>query len=192
MSLGPDHPMRIISRLRRCFSSTTSTNIASNVLRRCLSSTAATFTATEVLPGGHTKSQFIFITEKVSPFVREVLGLEVVTVSKGNLSMSMKMKEQFVGNPRTKVLHGGVISAALDHVGGFTAWSVLDDPSMIVSTVDLRIDYLSPCPYETLHVEGKVVSVKKKLIRADIELKTVQGQIIAVARGLWNIYKPPK
>ena len=149
--------------------------------------TSTTATGVEIL-GGHSKATFIDITEKISPFVKDVLGLKVLELRPGYLKMTMEMKPIFVGNPKSKVLHGGVLAAALDHVGGFAAWSNLTDPLAIVSTVDLRIDYLSPAPYEKLQVIGQMISQKKKLIRADIEIQTMNGDVIAVARGLYNIY----
>ena len=116
--------------------------------------------------GGRPRAEFIAIAEMASPFVRDVLRLKFVSGSKGHLLMTFDARDSFIGHPKTKVLHGGVVAAALDHVAGFCAWTTLTDQKTMISTLDLRVDYLKPCPFEAeLQVVGRVISMMKRTIR---------------------------
>lgn len=87
------------------------------------------------------------------PFVR-ALGAEVVAVARGVGKMKLAWREDLVGDPRTGVLHGGVVTALLDTASGMAAFSALTEV-MQIATLDLRIDYLKPpVPREDIHAEA--------------------------------------
>ena len=73
--------------------------------------------------------------------------------------------EHLVGDPDTGVIHGGVITAALDNASG---WSVRmkDDweEGMSMATLDLRIDYMKPAtPGEDLLVSAECFKKTKNI-----------------------------
>ena len=84
------------------------------------------------------------IIEKGSPFVCNFLKPQVLSLNPGKLKMKIPFREEFIGNVGTPCLHGGTISAVIDHCGGFCAWSTLQSSKKTVSTVDLRVDFLLP------------------------------------------------
>lgn len=69
------------------------------------------------------------------------LGVTLVDVGPGFLEIEMPWRAEFVGDPRTGVLHGGVVSALMDTCCG---GAVLVHPSRpsTTATIDLRLDYL--------------------------------------------------
>lgn len=73
----------------------------------------------------------------------QALGLDLVTLEKGRVTLSLPYDERLVGNPQTGTLHGGVITTLLDSAAGLSVFTVLDDIAPI-ATLDLRIDYLKP------------------------------------------------
>jgi uncharacterized protein (TIGR00369 family) len=73
------------------------------------------------------------------------LGLQVVSLAKGEARIRLPYDPQLVGNPDTNVLHGGVITALLDACSGLAVFMSLDNATPI-ATLDLRIDYLKPAP----------------------------------------------
>jgi uncharacterized protein (TIGR00369 family) len=77
------------------------------------------------------------------PFVK-LLGLQVLSIGENSATMSLPFKDDLVGNLRLPALHGGVTAAFIDHCSGLCAWSTLRDPHQTLSTVDIRVDYLSP------------------------------------------------
>ena len=139
---------------------------------------------------GMTRPVFIDIAERACPFVRDTLAAKVVSMEPGKLSMRMPFREHFVGNPVTKVLHGGVTAALMDHVGGFCAMTSIEEGNSLLSTVDIRIDYVNPAPPEEILCEAIVTSANTRMIRADVTCwNQDKTKIIATARGLYNRYR---
>lgn len=71
------------------------------------------------------------------------LGFKLESVTPGAAVMRAPYSKDLVGDPETGVLHGGVVTALLDHVCGIAAFSgfgASDTPA----TLDLRIDYMRP------------------------------------------------
>lgn len=77
-----------------------------------------------------------------APFSRE-LGLEVRSVSPEGCVIGVPYRENLVGNPITRVLHGGVITALLDSCFGLAIFVRLNQ-LRAMATLDLRIDHLKP------------------------------------------------
>jgi len=139
---------------------------------------------------GVSARSFIKIAEDASPFVRDCLSAKVTSLEPGKLTMTMPFKPTFVGNPVTHVLHGGVAAALIDHVGGFCAMASIPEANVLLSTVDLRIDYINPAPADTMHCDAEVVSFKKTLIRTDIVCWNKDRTVkIAIGRALYSQYK---
>ena len=138
---------------------------------------------------GYEKAQFIHIAEEACPFVRDMLEARVTSLEVGKLTMHLPYKADFIGNPVTKVLHGGVTAALIDHVGGFCAMSSVPDGNLLLSTVDLRIDYINPAPPEPMVCIANVTNRNKKMIRSDIECWNADRTVkIAEGRGLYQLY----
>jgi hypothetical protein len=93
--------------------------------------------------GGVSSALYFFMSENVSPFVEKVLGLEIHKVSFGELSMQMRLKP-YMKESSPNIQNNGILAAVMDHVGGLGAWTVLDRPGFILSTVDLHVEYFSP------------------------------------------------
>src|SRR3954469_23464276 len=89
--------------------------------------------------------------EEFVPFNR-LLGLKVESFDPKAPKLRFDMKPELIGNPTRGILHGGVTSAGVDVMGGFSIHAAMLDrdnaenpdgfPKM--GTIDLRIDYLRP------------------------------------------------
>ncbi len=84
---------------------------------------------------------------EIVPHVRE-LGIELVEVGEGTLTIRLPYHDRLVGNPETGVLHGGVITTLIDSVCGFAVSTTLTE-IVPLATLDLRIDYLKPATPES-------------------------------------------
>jgi uncharacterized protein (TIGR00369 family) len=73
------------------------------------------------------------------------LGLALVSVSAGRAEMVMPYSAELVGDPETRVIAGGAITALLDQICGIAVMTALETPAAI-ATLDLRIDYMRPAP----------------------------------------------
>ena len=71
------------------------------------------------------------------------LQIEFVQAERGRATLSLPYQERLIGDRRTGVLHGGVITALIDNTCALSIFSLLDEPSGY-PTLDLRIDYLRP------------------------------------------------
>lgn len=151
-------------------------------------STGASHADHSQLFGGVSRDLFLKITTGI-PFAKEFLHPIPGKLEKGEFSMSLPFRKEMVGNPSVPCLHGGILAAMIDHVGGFTAWSMVDSNLKRVSTVDLRVDYLNPAPCEEIHFDAVVAHKTNKLIRVDVVCwNNKRDKKIAIGRCLFNIY----
>lgn len=79
------------------------------------------------------------------PHARE-LGIELLASDpRGSCSFRLPWREELVGDPQLRILHGGVITTLLDTLG---AAAVIARGVRAQATLDLRIDYLRPAAAE--------------------------------------------
>ena len=97
-----------------------------------------------------------YIIEEFIPFQKN-LGFRLLKMEEGHASILVPYESYMVGDPRTKRIHGGIISTAMDAVGGAAAMTTLGSAEDQISTIDMRIDYLNPGQAEDIVVEGFIV-----------------------------------
>lgn len=71
------------------------------------------------------------------------LGLALESATRERTVLRLPWQEKLVGNPATRVLHGGVITTLIDSACGYSLMSYFESLPDI-ATLDLRIDYLQP------------------------------------------------
>lgn len=78
------------------------------------------------------------------------LGIRFVSVDLGRATMSLPYNVQMIGNPNTRVIHGGAVTTLLDQVSGLAAIAGFDHLRM-VATLNLSLDYMRAAkPGETV------------------------------------------
>ncbi len=137
-------------------------------------------------------------TNDLIPFSR-FLGLEINSLHQGKVTARFAMRPEFVGNPARGVLHGGIVAAVLDSVGGFAAITALirakaltptgDGSSSIpwVSTIDMRTDFLRPAVGSKFEATGYVLRSGRRVVVTRSELCNEAGEIIAAGTGTYAI-----
>ena len=104
------------------------------------------------------------------------------------------MRPELLGNPARRILHGGVISATLDVVGGLAIMvkliqavpaSTSDFPNM--GTIDLRVDYLRPGRGKYFVATGRVVRMGSRVAVTHMELASDEGKLIATGGAAYMI-----
>jgi len=132
------------------------------------------------------------------PFNR-ALGITVSALSADGATLAFAMRKDLVGNVFHGTLHGGVISAALDAVGGLTASASLADRAAgrsaeevkemfaRVGTIDLRVDYLRPGRGERFAANGRIMRSGRKVAVVRMEMHNQKAVLVAVGTGTYMI-----
>jgi uncharacterized protein (TIGR00369 family) len=91
------------------------------------------------------------------------LGMKLVSLEGVTAGISMDYDERFIGDPETKVISGGAVSALLDTCCGA---AVLTHPKAPVktATMDLRIDYMRGAqPGQTITAYAEVYHMTRSI-----------------------------
>ena len=138
------------------------------------------------------------IYENRLPF-NQILGLHIIHLKPDLVEVAFNMTDSLIGNYVQGSLHGGVISSALDAVGGLTATAgmiqkKLDRPKeeiariiAKVGTIDLRVDYLRPGKGKTFTSSATIMRIGNKVAVTRMELHNDQRRLIAVGTGTYLI-----
>lgn len=85
---------------------------------------------------------------RISRFIRTLnhcqeLGIKVVEAAENSLVLELPYSSHIVGNPDTRVIHGGAITALMDTASGSVIPCALPEFELC-PTLDLRMDYMRP------------------------------------------------
>ena len=127
---------------------------------------------------------------KMTPWANE-LGFAVTRIEKGHVWGIQPFDEKLIGDPETRVIHGGVITTLLDNLCGASCGAALKE-FRFVATLDLRIDYMRPAESgrdilaeaECYHVTRSVAFCRAWAYHENRE------KVIATAQGAFAINKP--
>ncbi|WP_334153498.1 thioesterase family protein [Tepidimonas sp.] len=121
----------------------------------------------------------------------QVLGLRVTEIAPERVRGHIAMRPQLVGHFAYNRIHGGVISAALDAMGGLAVMAAigarhLDEPPLQrlqrfakLGTIDLRIDYLRPGIGEAFDLEAEVLRLGSRVATTRMAFLAVDGKLLA-------------
>lgn len=117
------------------------------------------------------------------------LGLKLLEIKEGWAKMQVPYRDEFLGDPRTGRWHGGLISLAMDSVGGAAGFTAISLPDDKISTIDIRVDYLRPTTPESLIVEGEIVRSGNRIIATKMKAYHVSSPevLIAEGRAVYNV-----
>ena len=133
--------------------------------------------------------------EQIIPFNR-VLGLRINSLDFKAPRLRFDMRPELVGNPVRQILHGGVISATLDVVGGLAialasiTRKAEETPARHfpdIGTIDLRIDYLRPGRGHYFVATGRVVRLGGRVAVAHTELVNDTDELIATGSAAYIV-----
>ncbi|MEM9055461.1 MAG: PaaI family thioesterase [Pseudomonadota bacterium] len=127
---------------------------------------------------------------KMTPWANE-LGFQVTRIEKGHVWGVQPFDEKLIGDPETRVIHGGVITTLLDNLCGASCSTALKE-FRFVATLDLRIDYMRPAESgqdilaeaECYHVTRSVAFCRAWAYHEN------RDKVIATAQGAFAINKP--
>ena len=127
----------------------------------------------------------------------QVLGLKITSIRPERVSGAIIMRPELVGSPNR--LHGGVISACLDALGGLAVMAAIgarhmdEAPSQRLhrfgklGTIDLRIDYLRPGIGERFVLNAEVLRLGSRVATTRMEFLGTDGKLLSTGAGAYIV-----
>ena len=132
------------------------------------------------------------IFEEFIPF-NKYIGLKLLEVTEGYAKGVVPFKPELIGDPRIQAFHGGVISAAMDALGGLAGMTSLTSMDDKIVTVDMRIDYLRSARNTDLIIEATVVRSGNRIITTFMKAsRKDDNTVVAEGRGVYNVSRKGK
>ncbi|MCD6556518.1 MAG: hypothetical protein DRI94_03775 [Bacteroidetes bacterium] len=134
------------------------------------------------------KKIFIEVVEQKIPMAK-FIGVKVLEIEEGFVKLLFPYREEFIGDPRSKRLHGGYTATAVDLAGGVAAMTYMTSQEDDVATIDMRIDYIRPGKAKEIIAEGHVLSKRRRSVVTEMKIyhPNEEDKIIAFGRGVFAI-----
>jgi uncharacterized protein (TIGR00369 family) len=129
----------------------------------------------------------------------QVLGLKIARISAERVVAHIDMKPELVGHYSFNRIHGGVISAGLDAMGGLAVMAAIgarhmDEPPLQrlhrfskLGTIDLRIDYLRPGIGERFELRAEVMRLGSRVASTRMEFLGADGKLLSTGAGAYIV-----
>ena len=127
----------------------------------------------------------------------QLLGLKVTSIAPQQVVARIDMRPELVGHYAYNRIHGGVISAGLDAMGGLAVMAAIGAKHMSeppeqrlhrfakLGTIDLRIDYLRPGRGQHFTAQAVLLRSGNKVAVVRSELHADDGTLVAVGTGTY-------
>jgi acyl-CoA thioesterase len=123
----------------------------------------------------------------------KLIGMDFEIVSEGNVNYYLTISQNHLATPHAA--HGGVISSLVDGALGVAGLSCVYKENKVVSTIEYKINFLSPA-----HINDKLVAkakVEQKgnrilIISCEVYCVNKSNSLLAKALGKFNAYNAEK
>jgi uncharacterized protein (TIGR00369 family) len=133
------------------------------------------------------KEFYFHIFNEIIPFHKHI-GLTLDEIDSGYAKARIKFRPELVGDVRIKAIHGGVISAAMDALGGLAGITTLNSIDEKIVTVDMRVDYIRSARNTDLIIEARIVRSGSKIITTNMQAFAAEKNIlVAEGRGVYHV-----
>jgi len=128
-----------------------------------------------------------------------LLGLKIDAIELDGVAGHIDMRDELIGHFGHRRLHGGVISATLDALGGLAVIAAIgarhiNEPPMQrlmrfakLGTIDLRIDYLRPGIGSRFDMRAQVMRLGSRVASARMEFLGTDGKLLATGSGAYIV-----
>jgi uncharacterized protein (TIGR00369 family) len=129
----------------------------------------------------------------------QLLGLRIDTLEAESVAASLDMRHELIGHFTHQRLHGGVISATLDAMGGLATMAAigarhLDEPPEArlarfgkLGTIDLRVDYLRPATGPRFSATALVLRLGSRVASTRMEFFDAQARLLATGSAAYIV-----
>ena len=128
-----------------------------------------------------------------------VMGLKISHIGDDRVRARIDMKPELIGHFVHGRMHGGVISACLDALGGLACMAAVgrrysDEPPLQcldrfekLATIDLRIDYLRPAVSTHFDLHAEVLRLGSRVGNTRMEFYAADGLLVATGAGAYIV-----
>jgi uncharacterized protein (TIGR00369 family) len=129
----------------------------------------------------------------------QVLGLKITSLKPERVIGRIDMKKDLIGHFLYQRLHGGVISAGLDAMGGLAVMAAIGARHMDESpeqrlhrfgrlgTIDLRVDYLRPGIGDHFELSANVMRLGSRVASTRMEFRDAAGELLSTAAAAYIV-----
>jgi uncharacterized protein (TIGR00369 family) len=129
----------------------------------------------------------------------QVLGLKITSLKPTQVIARIDMKRDLIGHFSFNRIHGGVISAGLDAMGGLAVMAAIgarhmDETPMQrlhrfgkLGTIDLRIDYLRPGIGDYFELRAEVMRLGSRVASTRMEFLGADGKLLSTGAGAYIV-----
>lgn len=138
------------------------------------------------------------IFEEMIVFNR-LLGLKISAIAPTQVRARIDMRNDLVGHYAYNRIHGGVISASLDALGGLAVMVAIGARHMDESpqqrlqrfaklgTIDLRVDYLRPGIGEWFELRAEVMRLGSRVASTRMEFLGADGKLLSTGSAAYIV-----
>jgi uncharacterized protein (TIGR00369 family) len=129
----------------------------------------------------------------------QVLGLKITAITPTLVCARIDMKRELIGHFSLNRIHGGVISAGLDAMGGLAVMAAIGARHMDetplqrlhrfgkLGTIDLRIDYLRPGIGDYFELRAEVMRLGSRVASTRMEFLGADGKLLSTGAGAYIV-----
>ncbi len=129
----------------------------------------------------------------------QVLGLKITSLQPDGVRARIAMKPELVGHFSFNRIHGGVISAGLDAMGGLAVMAAIGARHMDetplqrlgrfskLGTIDLRVDYLRPGIGAHFELRAEVMRLGSRVASTRMEFLGADGKLLSTGSGAYIV-----
>ena len=129
----------------------------------------------------------------------KTLGLKITSIAPEQVRASIDMRNALVGHYSYNRIHGGVISAGLDAMGGLAVMAAIGarhrDQTVEerlqrfakLGTIDLRIDYLRPGISEYFELRAEVMRLGSRVASTRMEFLGADGKLLSTGAAAYIV-----
>ena len=129
----------------------------------------------------------------------QLLGLKITSVMPDRVTARLQMRRELIGHYAHNRVHGGVISAGLDAMGGLAVMAAIGARHMDESpqqrlqrfgklgTIDLRVDYLRPGVGDYFELRAEVLRLGSRVASTRMEFLGSDGKLFSTAAAAYIV-----
>ncbi len=129
----------------------------------------------------------------------QLLGLKVTSIEADRARGRIEMRRELSGHYSHNRIHGGVISASLDAMGGLAVMAAIGARHMDeapaqrlhrfgkLGTIDLRIDYLRPGIGDRFELRAEVLRLGSRVATTRMEFLGTDGKLLSAGAGTYIV-----